>query len=43
MHGAVTGVVSARDLLMISPWPERVPPVAPAAAPLLVVPPPPDR
>jgi len=32
-HGAVTGVVSARDLLMISAWPERVPPVAPAAAP----------
>jgi CBS domain-containing protein len=32
-HGAVTGVVSARDLLMISAWPERVPPVAPRAAP----------
>jgi CBS domain-containing protein len=32
-RGAVTGVVSARDLLMLGAWPGGVPPVAPAAAP----------
>lgn len=31
--GAVTGVISARDLLMLDAWPDRVPPVAPAAEP----------
>lgn len=28
-HGAVVGVVSARDLLMLTAWPGGVPPVAP--------------
>jgi signal-transduction protein with cAMP-binding, CBS, and nucleotidyltransferase domain len=31
--GAVIGVVSARDLLMLVAWPGGVPPVAPLAAP----------
>lgn len=32
-RGAVIGVVSARDLLMLAAWPGGVPPVAPLAAP----------
>ncbi|HSR26203.1 MAG TPA: CBS domain-containing protein [Candidatus Eisenbacteria bacterium] len=31
-HGRVVGVVSARDLLMLEAWPERLPPVAPVAS-----------
>jgi signal-transduction protein with cAMP-binding, CBS, and nucleotidyltransferase domain len=32
-RGAVVGVVSARDLLMLGAWPGGVPPVAAAAEP----------
>lgn len=32
-RGALTGVISARDPLMLDAWPGHVPPVAPAAEP----------